>query len=87
MHDLLVKKVLGKHKAHINVIEFQKRGVPHCHILIWIENFYNKPQNNDNVISAEIPKKEYDPELYQLLMDKMIHGSCNEPETMYWYSC
>ena len=70
-----------------NVIEFKKRGAPHCHILIWIENFDNKPQNIDNVISAEIPNNEYDPELYQLVMDKMIHGPCNEPGTMHWYSC
>ena len=39
IHDLTVKQVLGNHISHIAVIEFQKRGIPHCHILIWIENF------------------------------------------------
>ena len=87
MHDLLVKQVLGKYQAHIDVLEFQKRGATHCHILIWIENFDKTPQNIDNVIYAEIPNKDYDPELYQLVMDKMIHGPCNEPGTMHWYSC
>ena len=61
MHDLLVKQVLGKYQAHINVIEFQKQGAPHCHILIWIENFDNTPHNIENFILDEIPNKEYDP--------------------------
>ena len=39
MHDLLDKQVLEKYQAHIDVIEFQKRGAPHCHILIWINDF------------------------------------------------
>ena len=86
MHDLLVKQVLGKYQAHIDVIEFQKRGAPHCHIFIWIENFDNTPQNIDNVILAEFLNKEYDPELYNLVMDKMIHGPCNEQGTIHCYS-
>ena len=36
IHDLTVKQDLGKQIAHIAVIEFQKLGVPHCHILILI---------------------------------------------------
>lgn len=27
--------VLGKIKAHVSVIEFQKRGAPHAHTLVW----------------------------------------------------
>jgi hypothetical protein len=34
MEDLLKKHVLGKVIAQINVIEFQKRGLPHAHILL-----------------------------------------------------
>lgn len=30
--------VLGKIKAHVSVIEFQKRGAPHAHTLVWIED-------------------------------------------------
>ena len=57
MHDLLDKQVLGKYQVHIDVIEFQKRGAPHCHNLIWIENFDKTPQNIDNVISAKSQTK------------------------------
>jgi len=32
------RRVLGKIKAHVSVIEFQKRGAPHAHTLVWIED-------------------------------------------------
>ena len=32
------RKVLGKYKAHVSVIEFQKRGAPHAHTLVWLED-------------------------------------------------
>lgn len=32
--------------------------------------------NVDNVISAELPNKEEDPELYELVCDFMLHGPC-----------
>jgi hypothetical protein len=31
------RQVLGYATARIHAIEFQKRGLPHCHMLIWIE--------------------------------------------------
>ena len=33
-HDLFARGVLGKVIANVHVIEFQKRGLPHAHILI-----------------------------------------------------
>ena len=87
IHDLTVKQVLGVHIAHIAVIEFQKRGVPHCHILIWIENFECNCESIDRVICAEIPDRRVDEDLYQLVMDKMIHGPCNDTQSSRHYSC
>ena len=68
IHDLTVKQVLGKHIAHIAVIEFQKQGVPHCHNLIWIENFQSNSESIDSIICAEITDRRVDEDLYQLVM-------------------
>ena len=37
LKDLLKKDILGKVKAYCHVIEFQKRGLPHAHILLILE--------------------------------------------------
>ena len=34
MKDFIVGEVLGKVVAYMHVIEFQKRGLPHAHILL-----------------------------------------------------
>jgi hypothetical protein len=59
-------------------IEFQKRGLPHAHILLWLDS-RDKLQSSDSidsVISAELPDKEFFPELYKTVSNFMIHGPC-----------
>ena len=34
MQDIKTGGVLGKVVAHMHVVEFQKRGLPHIHILV-----------------------------------------------------
>ncbi|GJT50942.1 hypothetical protein Tco_0977099 [Tanacetum coccineum] len=62
----------------VYTIEFQKRGLPHCHILLWLEteDKITTTGKIDEYISAEIPNKDEDPELYQLVTDHMMHGPC-----------
>jgi len=58
--------------------EFQKRGLPHSHILTWVA--HNNPEfltplsGIDSVISAEIPDKNIDPLGHALVEEFMIHG-------------
>ena len=63
-----LKKAFGKQLANVEVIEFQKRGLPHAHILIWLHrvDHMQTPCDIDRFISAEIPDKNLDPELYGL---------------------
>ena len=72
--------IFGKLLGRVSVVEFQKRGAPHTHTIIWIKDFNPTPANIDRVVSAEIPEKgeEGSPQrlLYDLVMEKMIHGPC-----------
>ncbi|XP_021770771.1 uncharacterized protein LOC110734962 [Chenopodium quinoa] len=60
------------------VIEFQKRGLPHAHILITLEP-EDKPkcsEDIDVIISAEIPDKDIDPLAFETITKNMLHGPC-----------
>ncbi|XP_022023539.2 uncharacterized protein LOC110923789 [Helianthus annuus] len=62
----------------VYTIEFQKRGLPHAHICLFLNDESKLPSVDhvDNFISAEIPAKNLDPDLYNLVSDYMIHGPC-----------
>ncbi|KAG3045508.1 hypothetical protein PC122_g24593 [Phytophthora cactorum] len=70
--------VLGRVHARIYVVEFQKRGLPHAHILVILEE-EDKPRTRqiiDKMVSAELPDKEQNPLLYETATTCMIHGPC-----------
>ena len=76
LKDIKDKHILGVPVANIHVIEFQNRGLPHCHMLIILRE-EDKPKNRndiDKLICAEIPDPEENPELHHLVKQCMIHG-------------
>ncbi|XP_076035390.1 uncharacterized protein LOC143021665 [Oratosquilla oratoria] len=77
MIDIKDRHVLGVPIAAIHVIEFQKRGLPHCHMLIMLreEDKIRTKEQIYNIVSAELPS-EHDPELRELVKKLMIHGPC-----------
>jgi hypothetical protein len=67
--DLTKNGILGKVIAKVHVIEFQKRGLPHAHMLI-ILKAEDKPLTPiliDKVVCAEIPDKETHPRLFDVV--------------------
>ncbi|XP_071727915.1 uncharacterized protein [Rutidosis leptorrhynchoides] len=80
MKDIRKKKIFGTLKAEVYTVEFQKRGLPHAHICLFLDERSKMPQleDVDKYICAEIPDEINKPELYQLVSDLMIHGPCGD---------
>ena len=70
--------VFSKAQAWLYSIEWQKRGLPHCHLLLWLSAEHRvTPDKIDDVVCAEIPNPSVDPELHQIVMSNMVHGPCS----------
>ncbi|XP_057299513.1 uncharacterized protein LOC130630155 [Hydractinia symbiolongicarpus] len=69
LKDVTERGVLGKTVSHFYVIEFQKRGLPHCHLLLHLDPNDKVPDADDidSVISAEIPNQQEQPELFEII--------------------
>jgi hypothetical protein len=77
--DLMKDEVFGLTVAQIHVIEFQKRGLPHTHILIILKLEFRPtiPAQIDMAISAEHLDPEMDPEgMFETISKCMMHGPC-----------
>ncbi|AQL05029.1 hypothetical protein ZEAMMB73_Zm00001d046797, partial [Zea mays] len=76
-YRLTKQDILGKVRAYVYVIEFQKRGLPHAHFLLIMQRKYKLtcPEQYDLLISAEIPNKKYH-ELRKMVIKHMMHGPC-----------
>ena len=75
--------IFGRHVAHIGVVEFQKRGLPHLHLLVTLAPEYkpNSPETIDRIITAEIPdpaEGRQQAVTHQRICDFMLHRKCGE---------
>jgi hypothetical protein len=70
--------VLGNVIAKIWVIEFQKRGLPHAHILLILDEVskLNIVKDYNSMVSAEIPNLICHPKAYETTTLCMVHGPC-----------
>jgi hypothetical protein len=78
LKDLLQNGVLGTAVADIHVVEWQKRGLLHGHILIILRSQDKSRDNSDydRIACAELPDKSTHLELYNIVTFRMLHGPC-----------
>ena len=69
---------MGRVAAWAHVTEFQKRGLPHEHFLLVMEDEskVRTPDDYDKYISAELPNQKKYLELHRLVCKHMMHGPC-----------
>ena len=72
--------LFGKTSAMVHTIEFQKRGLPHMHLLIFLDPAYKirNAEDVDSIVSAQIPDPVAHPALYNIITQNMVHGPCGD---------
>ena len=72
--DLYKYGVLGKAIAKISVTEFQKRGLPHAHMLIFLhpDHKIRCAEDVDKVVCSEIPDRNKNPKYALLLLLNLL---------------
>ncbi|XP_058216366.1 uncharacterized protein LOC131327288 [Rhododendron vialii] len=78
--EIVKNQLFGPVQAYTFVVEFQKRGLPHVHMLIILKKLFKLDTIDkiDAFISAEIPDKKKYPHLYAMVLKHMMHGPCGE---------
>ena len=89
--DITTGGIFGVAVAYLWVVEFQKRGLPHAHILLILADS-DRPKTSedvDKIVSAELPPSPYEEgiseeervqrqPLWDIVITNMIHGHCRE---------
>lgn len=77
LEEITQGNLFGPTAGLIYVIEYQKRGLPHAHIVVFLKEGYKLTTTSqiDNVICAEIPP-DYQNDLLSKVKKYMMHTSC-----------
>ncbi|XP_028077475.1 uncharacterized protein LOC114279434 [Camellia sinensis] len=78
MKEIETNKVFGNKVAHVFTIEFQKRGLPHMHALLFLKgpDKIRTCAQVDKLVCAEFPDPKDDPTLFETVKCCMVHGPC-----------
>jgi len=72
--------IFGRYRGCVWTIEYQKRGLPHMHLLLFIETApsFLTGETIDSIISAELPEEltEDGKRLGQIVKTSMVHTAC-----------
>ena len=78
LKDIYTNGIMGHAVARVWTIEFQKCGLPHMHMIIFLhpDDKLRTPEDVDSLLSAEFPDKETQPDLFELVKSLMVHTPC-----------
>lgn len=78
LREIFKDGIFGEAVAHVYTIEFQKRGLPHMHLLIFLSNSHKlrTPDDIDSCIWAHWPDEHMHPLLFETVKKCMVHGPC-----------
>jgi hypothetical protein len=78
LFELVEMRRLGRVIAYVSTIEFQKRGLPHIHLMLTLDkaNHPDTPEKIDLLVLAEIPNPIEEPELHTIITGNHFHGPC-----------
>ena len=76
--DIMKKNVFGKAEGYVYTVEYQKRGLPHIHLIVFLhpDSRLSTPERVDQFLSTELPDEQVHPQLLELVKTHMIHGPC-----------
>ena len=76
--DIHKNGIFGHCVAYVYTIEFQKRGLPHMHCLIFLQDQYKltTAEAVDSCIRAYWPDPILEPRLFEVVKQCMVHGPC-----------
>ena len=74
--DIKTREIFGPISAIVWRVEWQKRGLPHLHLLVILRN-HIRESDIDAFVCAEIPNPDLDPILYELISKNNVHKPCD----------
>ena len=79
LNDIMKRKIFRHTVSYIYTVEYQKRGLPHTHCIVFLDRFswLATPEAVDNYISTEIPDKNTQTHLFELVKQFMVHRPCS----------
>jgi PIF1-like helicase/Helitron helicase-like domain at N-terminus/Helicase len=79
LHEIRQDGIFGEHVASVFTVEYQKRGLPHIHLLLFLAGRaqFDTIKKIDQVIRAEIPDPN-EGELYDIVTQHLIHQPCGK---------
>jgi hypothetical protein len=80
IEDVKKRHVFGKCEGIVWTVEYQKRGLPHIHLLVFLrpEDRFLTSERIDDIVCAELPDPVLDRDgvLRDIIQGQMTHGPC-----------